>query len=237
MSSGVVKDHYFLYEIKFPSGKSYIGMTDNAQRRWAEHKGNAIRGHESAVCCALRKYGLSAAVFRILACGNRMYIATLEVLAIAHFGTRSPGGYNISYGGDLSPALAMEVREKIRASKLLHWADPAYREFISKANIGRVMTPEQNARNAEAKRRNWQDPEYRARLVAAHTGKKQSQQTLNKRAVSLRASWTNPSRREASVTAMSGRRWINDGREHRQILPHEDIPAGWTQGMLKRKTV
>jgi hypothetical protein len=225
-----------LYELRFPSGRSYIGVADNFESRWAQHVYHASRGTRLfPVYCALRKYGADNVVRRVLAEGPRDYILDLERRAIAAFGTRSPGGYNVSYGGETATSASPEAREKIRASKLAHWMNPDYRAARVAAASGRLMTAEQNRRNAQAKLRNWADADYRAKVIAAHTGKKQSAETLAKRAESLRAAWASGKGREARAKAMSGRLWANNGSEHRQLREGEQIPAGWQRGMLKRK--
>lgn len=223
---------HYLYELSFPNGKSYVGIAVNPRRRLGDHIRNARNGHQYPIHHAVRKHGSDSLVMRVLACGDADYIADLEIRAIAAFGSRFPHGYNVALGGNISPTAAPEVREKIRQSKLRHWADPDYREHMRRAITGMVMTPEQNAKNGEAKRRNWADLDYRARTTVAHVGKAQSEETRAKRGAAISAIWDRG--REARTVAMIGRIWINNGTEHRQLLPLEFMPEGWTRGMLKK---
>lgn len=221
-----------LYKLTFKTGKSYIGIAGNFDRRWYQHRRNARAGHDTLLCNALRKYGYDTVEAKVLAYGEKAYIAQLEIDAIRAFGTRYPLGYNVSFGGDVSPSSSPEAREKIRRSKLAHWQDPEYR--LRRESFKTVMTPEQNARNQEAKLKNWSDPSYRLKCSEAHKGLKQSAETCARRSASLRKAWAEGRGAAARKAAMSGRIWINNGGEHRQLLPAEEIPAGWERGMLKK---
>ena len=94
-----------LYQLAFPNGKSYIGMTvsDPRKRMW-EHNYNAKNGSPLAVAKAIRKFGRAAVEFKVLVIAQgRDYLAQLERNAIRVFGTRKPNGYNLTDGGDGAP--------------------------------------------------------------------------------------------------------------------------------------
>lgn len=225
-----------VYQLTFPSGKRYIGIARNFDRRWAVHKHMALSGKSSlAVHCAIRKYGADAAKREILLIGTLDYVKKIEISLIAACGTQTPNGYNITPGGDGvvytdEMRLQASIREKARVT-------PEYREMRRAQAVGRKMTSDQNAKNSAAKKEHWQDPEYRAKMAIAFKGRPpQTEGQKAKRAEALRRDWESGMRREKLKKAMSGRRWINNGMEHKQILPGEDVPDGWMQGMLKRST-
>jgi group I intron endonuclease len=133
--------------------------------------------------------------------------------------------------GPRDPIITAKVIESLR----IHFLDPANRERARIQATGRKMTAEQNAKNSAAKTGHWQDPEYRAKMLIAFSGRPaQTEAQKAKRAEALRRDWESGMRREILKKAMSGRKWINNGAEHKQILPGEDIPDGWIRGMLKR---
>ena len=94
-----------VYQLAFPNGKSYIGMTvsDPRKRIW-EHNYNAKIGSLLPVAQAIRKFGREAVQFKVLVIAKgRDYLAQLERNAIRVFGTRKPNGYNLTDGGDGAP--------------------------------------------------------------------------------------------------------------------------------------
>lgn len=92
-----------LYQIEFPNGKSYIGITTQtpAARLRSHSKDAKHRKGDWAVHRALRKYGTGNVVLRTLAIANDWaYLQLIERNAIRVFGTFGKGGYNMTAGGD-----------------------------------------------------------------------------------------------------------------------------------------
>lgn len=90
-----------LYQIEFPNGKSYIGITiATARRRFDEHAYKASRQSIGLIHKALRKYGIESVTLRTLAIGSWDYLCDLERAAIKAYGTFGIGGYNMTAGGD-----------------------------------------------------------------------------------------------------------------------------------------
>lgn len=224
-----------LYMLEFPSGKKYIGMSNNPEHRWKLHCWAARRGDGFAVHSAIKKYGERSVIRKILAVGDEQYIADLEVKAISKYETLYPRGYNLTFGGELSPSGMPHVREINRAKRIELWKDPEYRAAMIESATGRKMTAEQNAKNSEAKKKNWQDPGYRSKVVAAHTGKKQSEETIRKRSSAMKDVWDNdPDRGKRHGEFMTGRKFINNGIAQKYLAPGDTLPDGWQYGMLKR---
>jgi hypothetical protein len=102
----------------FPNGKLYIGLTNNWERRQADHQKLALAGSKFPVHCAIRKYGWDRVMARILAIGEADYIRHLEVAAISTFETRNPRrGYNRAPGGEISPMHDPKIAAKVGRSK------------------------------------------------------------------------------------------------------------------------
>lgn len=45
-----------VYRITSPSGKEYIGSSNNIKRRWWQHKNATKKGVETLLCRSMRKY-------------------------------------------------------------------------------------------------------------------------------------------------------------------------------------
>jgi len=100
----------YLYQIKFPNGKLYIGLTVNPIKRWKKHKSLARSGNPLPIYQAMRKYGIDNLKLEILFEGELNQVKKLEILTISRLKTCIPengkgGGYNISLGGDTGPNL------------------------------------------------------------------------------------------------------------------------------------
>lgn len=299
-------DTCYVYSLKFPNGKLYIGISTRPEKRWIEHSRNARNGMKTPLCDAIRAFGFESVEKTILVKTSSYMARVQERHYIARLGTKLPFGYNMTDGGDgvinptpelrkkcglinLGRKLSAEHRAKIGASSRskevmtaavkakisaatkgkkrsaetrrkiseiqrgkvrgprdpmitakvieglrVHYLNPANRERMRIQATGRKMTAEQNAKNSAAKKLHWQDPAYRAKLLAFHNGKKMSEQAKANMSKAGKKAWETTNRREACSKAMSGRRWINNGAEHKQILPGEEIPDGWVRGMLKR---
>lgn len=80
------------------SGKLYIGVSIDPERRWNQHK--TLNSRASALKDAIAKYGSDNFTFKLLVCGEDDYIDELEVEAIQLYNTQVPNGYNITLGGD-----------------------------------------------------------------------------------------------------------------------------------------
>ena len=92
-----------LYQIIFPDGKSYIGITHKtAKERFKQHYALAISKKKNyAVYRALRQHDHSVFDVRTLVIANDWdYLCKLEVRAIKSFNTQIPHGYNLTIGGE-----------------------------------------------------------------------------------------------------------------------------------------
>ena len=128
---------YSLYQLRFPNGKRYIGISKNVQRRLREHRCAADNGETLPLHKAIRHYGWGAVVASVLVVGKRDYIADLECRAIESFHTLCSDGYNVSLGGDLSPMLSVRTRKKQAATLKGYVPTVEARANMSKAQKGR----------------------------------------------------------------------------------------------------
>ena len=97
------------------NGKQYVGITNNLQRRWNNHK-NAD-GKIPALHNAIKKYGINSFVFSHIADAFDFECAKIiERLLISQHNTISPNGYNLTSGGDGTFNPSDELREKLSLS-------------------------------------------------------------------------------------------------------------------------
>lgn len=94
----------FIYSItNRVNGKRYIGCTFRPiAKRWDEHARAAARGSAYAIHGAIRKYGkenFSVEVIETVRGSHKELMAT-EVACIVMYNTLTPGGYNLTPGGD-----------------------------------------------------------------------------------------------------------------------------------------
>lgn len=140
----------FVYLLTFPSGKSYVGVSSNPQRRLKEHWSRAQEG-TYALSYALKKYGEPQ--LRILAETHTKEEAfALEIKFIAEMKTLAPNGYNMTKGGEgvaltqeqykeqgqrYSEMLKTNPKAKNRQMRAAQKAGPK----VSKANKAFYATP------------------------------------------------------------------------------------------------
>lgn len=131
---------YKVYQIVFPNGKYYIGITTNLSRRIIEHKCNAYTKKKTTpLYCAIRKHGFSN--LKVLTLVKRL--PTLkdanhsEQILIKELKTQDRRyGYNFTEGGDGTKGkkLTVEQKQHISQTQKALWSNPAYRKKMKEAN-------------------------------------------------------------------------------------------------------
>ena len=94
-----MNNQYCVYKHTSPSGKSYIGQTNNLQRRISEHKKPSNRC--LAFSTAIQKHGWDNFKHEVLKDNLSLNDANYwESQLIKEYDTLSPNGYNLTTGGD-----------------------------------------------------------------------------------------------------------------------------------------
>lgn len=124
-----------LYKLTSPSGKSYIGIScKSTEDRWSKHvehaKGKRTAG---ALYGALRKYGPDSFVRETLAVeADWDKLCLMEIDAIRLHGTRSPGGYNMTRGGEGNVGPRDDAFKKVVSiAQKKRFEDPEQRRLLS----------------------------------------------------------------------------------------------------------
>lgn len=119
-----------LYIYKFTNkinGKTYIGQTNNIEKRKRGHKSDSFNkksnGYNLPFHCAVRKYGWDNFEFEILEelddSFGREYLNEREIFFIAHYKSlTNQNGYNISKGGNGNNRLKLSFEQQVKLSKL-----------------------------------------------------------------------------------------------------------------------
>ena len=127
-----------VYQLKFPNGKSYIGISTQHEKRWGNHRINAERyGRKSPLYDAIRCYGFDSIEKRVLVIASLEYARNLERDLIQQWETMWPNGYNLMPGGDVSPfALYPELAKKMGETRIGSKASAVTRARMSAAAMG-----------------------------------------------------------------------------------------------------
>lgn len=123
-----------LYKLTSPSGKSYVGISKyGLDKRWAKHVEHALGKRSNGyLYAALRKYGVDGFSKEVLAQNDDWAsLCAMEIHAIREHGTRWPGGYNLTDGGEGTPGLrSAEVKAKISAAQKKRFQNPEQRAAL-----------------------------------------------------------------------------------------------------------
>jgi len=137
----------FLYIIKFPNGKKYIGITTNINKRKLCHKSRTKTNDPLPVYCALRKYGFDNVIWDIKD-GYKSWeeLCSEEVRLILQYQTKNREfGYNITDGGDGSPGTVHSEKWKQAMSDRMSGENspcfgrkltPLQKQHLSEINTG-----------------------------------------------------------------------------------------------------
>jgi len=169
-----------VYQLGFPNGKLYIGMTTRFKRRMGEHRNGANCEDGHAVRHAIRKYGWVNVKVTILEGGiaDRELLREREVHWIQEKASMvSQWGYNLTAGGDAQPMEHPVVkawhkkrikeamnRDDVRAKKRALWQDDGHKGMMQEARL--------NFESAEKRRLNFaRKREEKIRTMSVHEGK------------------------------------------------------------------
>lgn len=149
-----------VYQLEFPNGKLYIGLTICFKRRMGEHRNGGRTEDGHAVKYAIRKYGWVNVKVVILenAIESKVVLKEREVYWIEEKKSMVHGwGYNLTPGGDAQPMdnpvvkawhkkrMKMVMnRDDVREKKRALWQNGEHKEMMHKAR--------QNYESAEKRR-------------------------------------------------------------------------------------
>lgn len=139
--------NHCIYMITSPSGKSYIGQTNNYDRRMSEHKGGYCK--KSLVWVFVNKYGWDNLTKEIL--HKNLTLAEANLLEAEEILTRNtitPNGYNLREGGDKFTT-SDETKAKISTSLKGRKMSPEWVEKLKVRMKGKKFSPLAISKRAE----------------------------------------------------------------------------------------
>lgn len=184
---------YCIYKHTSPSGKSYIGQTNNYKRRCSAHNGpvNGCRIFFNAI----KKYGWGNFTHEILEDGLTLEDANIrESYYISEYNTLSPDGYNLKDGGNVS-TFSQETKElmskkatgrkltgdtklKIAAQKIGIARNESTRKKISESSIGRKSSDDVKIAQSIRMKEKWEsNSELRIELSERNKATKRTDET------------------------------------------------------------
>lgn len=198
--------NYYLYKHTSPSGKVYIGITNQKpERRWRTD-GRGYRQNEKFTN-AIKKYGWDNFSHEIIAEGLELEEAQRKEKELIQKYESYRNGYNKSLGGDYG-GYTEDVKEKISASVSDLWKDETYRQHMSEVHKGQSRTGWHHSEESKKKmskvvRERCKDEAYRKRL--SESAKKRSDSgTMSERA---KKAWSDPEIRERLSKVAVGNRY------------------------------
>ena len=109
MKSGI----YCIRHVK--TGKCYVGQSVDIAKRFREHR-RSIKSNDY-VARAINRHGVSAFAFEILELCDKSMLHYREMFWIATLGTKTPRGYNLTYGGDGAKGRTISPEERQQISR------------------------------------------------------------------------------------------------------------------------
>lgn len=184
------------------SGKSYIGISKNIERRWTQHRSWVNTGkRKSAIYAALQKYGIDAFSWQIIEQCQPDQLEIREQHWIAVFDTFR-NGYNLTAGGEYNKELSDESRKRMSES---HKGKKQSQDLIEK----RIKRGEEHYRFGKII-----SNETKRKISEKLTGLKQSDETKAKRSKSLTGRKMPPEAVEKSRIARTGIKFTEQARKN-----------------------
>lgn len=218
----------FLYFLRSPSGRAYIGQTTlSITRRIQFHS----RGGCRALHNAIEKYGLDN--FFVGEVG--MYpIADLdanEVRFIKELCTLAPEGYNLTTGGGSNHKCSDETRKRMSEAKREKSMSATNKAALLKANIGKPMHANTKAALLQANIGNQLSAETRQKISVATTGKSHNAETRKRMSAASHGKPKSAETRQRMSDAWKGKpkseeqkRRMKEGWRLKKLRGQESLP-------------
>ena len=198
--------NFTVYAHIFPNGKRYIGITMKKPReRW--DSGHGYSG-QKFMFNAIKKYGWDNIKHEILFSGLTQEEAEQkERELIAQYQTTNPEyGYNIDLGGSHQGKASEQTRKKLSLNAKKRMSDPAYKEKMRQANLGRTHITSE---------------ETKKKMSLALKGRKLSQDHIEKIRLSNRTRKISEETKDKMRRARLGRKFSEETRKKLSLINKE----------------
>lgn len=141
---------FVVYMHTAPNGKSYIGQTNNFEKRCKEHRLGSKRTPITVFSKAISKHGWDNFIHVLLAEGLTLDDANrIEIELIATHCTMVPNGYNLRSGGR-NGLHSEETRKRMSVAQLGHATTPEARTKMATAKMGKPLSLSHRAKLSDA---------------------------------------------------------------------------------------
>lgn len=150
-----------IYLIISPSGRRYVGSTNNIDKRWSKYRGLHCKG-QSAIYNSLKKYGVKNHVFKILyECPVTELLFWESIFGDLYLSLIDFGGLNhdLPKRDEKRYSFSKEHRRKISESSKRFQSNPESRKIHSDRMKEVLGTPEARRINSERQKKRFSDPE------------------------------------------------------------------------------
>lgn len=201
--------NYYVYEHISPSGKRYIGITEQKpERRWRAD-GSGYRQNEHFMN-AIKKYGWDNFEHSILFEGlSKEEACTKEKELIKKYKSDLfEYGYNRSEGGEhgeLGEAAKQQISEAVKDL----WSNPEYRQHMSEAHKGQARTgwhhsDDTKRKMSEIAKKRFQDPKQVEKISLINKRRSETPEGRAHLVKSAKAAWANKESREKIIASKRG---------------------------------
>ena len=166
----------YIYKIKFPNGKHYIGLTTTSlKRRQEQHKQCANQGDTKCLYNALRKYDM-VDLFELIEIDTADTLKELcekEIRYIEEYNSyyKNGNGYNMTYGGEGTNGYVFTEEDKQKRSEITkkYFKDnPEAGKEHSEIMINYFKNPEVRVKHSDMKKKYYEDnPDARKKISEA----------------------------------------------------------------------
>ena len=168
---------YYIYKHTSPSGKSYIGQTNNIDRRALEHR---FACTSTAFRNAIIKYGWDKFRHEILyVCFDIDESNRAEQLFILEHNSLAPLGYNLRSGG-LGHVCSLETRKRISDAKKGKPLSDRHRQRLSEVRMGMQQSDETKQKRRLSNLGKERTDKFKQLMSLLHKGKVLSDETKQK---------------------------------------------------------
>ena len=193
---------FLIYMHTSPSGKSYIGQTNNYIKRCRAHRNR--NGACRAFSSAINKYGWDNFKHEILKEGLSLDEANYwESEYIEKYKTVYPDGYNLNSGG-LNKIPSSDTRDLWSKQRTGKKSTQETKDKLSNKFKGRVLSDEWRAKISASLKSSKKAKEARFNLIAFNTGRKMTEECRAKISASLTGRKQSNETKEKRNKALTG---------------------------------
>lgn len=201
------------------NGKIYIGQTtQNLNSRIYGHKRDSLRFKNIKFYRATNKYGWDKFEFSIIDDKAKTLeeLCSLEKYYIEKFDSYK-NGYNSTTGGEISPMMFEESREKVSKALTGRIFTDEHKKNISESQLGKIGTPHTEEHKSYMSRimqgRKF-SKEHIENIRKANLGRKQSKETIERRVKHIRGVPKSLEHTKKLAKILNDNRYIAYGIEH-----------------------